>query len=405
MLLLYTKIGDFLLSEQFIILLLVIFILGFIATFLTKFSLIRNLVPSNIKLKTDLLRLYIFSLIILLIITLFYMLISRQFTFIPDPVVPYVFYILVLSILFDFKTVVPTALISIILIVFYNHLSRFDVNSPTFNLAVVITIISLSASIALGSIIRSFQKRILKEKEDLELLIRARDQFTSVTAHELKVPLTTIKLYSQLIEKKYKGAIDVSKLRNSARSINEETDKLLNMINDLLDFSKIQHNKLKLNPELFNLVLSLREIIKVIHSIYPDHNFVFFSTLRQAVVYADKLSIDRVLTNLLVNSAKYSNPGTKVIIKLIKKKDYFIASVKDQGIGIDEKIHSKIFNPFYQIKGGGQGLGLGLYITKTHIKLNKGDIWFESKVKKGSTFYISLPAAKNEKVKKSILSV
>ncbi|OGH38867.1 MAG: hypothetical protein A2905_05510 [Candidatus Levybacteria bacterium RIFCSPLOWO2_01_FULL_36_10] len=338
--------------------------------------------------------------------TLLYRIFNAKLVNLPDPVFPYLFYILVLAIIFKVRTAALTAVLSFFLIVYYILIPKYNFYSSSFNQVVALTLAGLGLSLLIGSIIRNFQQKILKQKEELELLVRARDQFTSVTAHELKVPLTTIKLYSQLIDKKYKGKekIDISKLQDSAKAINEETDKLLNMINDLLDFSRTQRNKLQIKPELLNLVPLVRERIKVMRGVYPDHKYVFILYVKNAIIYADHLSVERIFTNLLTNAARYSSSQSKITVGLNKKKKHYTVTVKDQGIGIEKKLQNKIFDPFYQGQHGGQGLGLGLYIAKTLTKLNKGEIWFRSRFKKGSTFYVSFPMAEKPKEQKEQLN-
>ncbi|OGH12247.1 MAG: hypothetical protein A2857_00580 [Candidatus Levybacteria bacterium RIFCSPHIGHO2_01_FULL_36_15] len=394
------------LGDAFILLILVVLIALFFFTFTSKIAWVRCFIPPRLKYKGNFVRLYILSLITLAAMTLLYRIFNAKLVNLPDPVFPYLFYILVLAIIFKVRTAALTAVLSFFLIVYYILIPKYNFYSSSFNQVVALTLAGLGLSLLIGSIIRNFQQKILKQKEELELLVRARDQFTSVTAHELKVPLTTIKLYSQLIDKKYKGKekIDISKLQDSAKAINEETDKLLNMINDLLDFSRTQRNKLQIKPELLNLVPLVRERIKVMRGVYPDHKYVFILYVKNAIIYADHLSVERIFTNLLTNAARYSSSQSKITVGLNKKKKHYTVTVKDQGIGIEKKLQNKIFDPFYQGQHGGQGLGLGLYIAKTLTKLNKGEIWFRSRFKKGSTFYVSFPMAEKPKEQKEQLN-
>ncbi|MCL5409832.1 MAG: HAMP domain-containing histidine kinase [Patescibacteria group bacterium] len=233
--------------------------------------------------------------------------------------------------------------------------------------------------------------------EDLKILIKARDQLSSVVAHELKTPLTTIKLCTELLLHNANNVNQKAKFIEKLMTIDQETDKITMLSNSLLDFYRILTGKLVLNLSLFNLAEFCQQKIAIMQSIYPHHQISYQSNLGNLVIRADKLRLDEVLTNLINNAVKYSRPGSSVKVQLANNDQTIQLTVQDRGIGIPPNKAKHIFDAFYQAKNStsntqdSAGLGLGLYISKEIISSHHGKIWFESQEKKGTTFFVSLP--------------
>lgn len=349
--------------------------------------------------KLQIFRNYVLFLLLLLLTTLVYLVIDTHIIHLPDPIILYGFYILGFTILFGTQAAIVASVVSVILIEYYLYEPRFTLlplHHP-INMFYVVFVVILG--LLIGKTIRQYQQGLLKKTEDLDLLIKARDQFSAVAVHELKTPLTTISLYSQVLNKQYKNKTASKVLQDSVQTITHETEKLNYMINDLLDFSRFQTNKFTLNAEVFNLADLCRDRIKVAQSLYPDHEYIFKQDIRNTNIYADQVAIDRVITNLLTNAGKYSSPGYKITVTLRKKHQEFMVSIKDRGKGIDKEHLDKLFEPFYQVENGKKGLGLGLHIAKSIVELHSGRIWVESKLAKGTTFFVSLPV-NNQKLKR-----
>jgi signal transduction histidine kinase len=343
------------------------------------------------------LRLYLVCLASILTITLVYWIVDTHYINIPDPVLPYTLIILIVTVLFSARTSIMTAIFSFFLFDYFLFEPRYQIYNSQDAISIFYAIIGLLITFYIGFRIRKYQHNLLQKTGDLEMLIKARDQFAAVTAHDLKNPISTIKLYTELLNKqsgKKAGKI----LTQSTSIIEKETDKLLAMINLLLDFSKLQRGKLKIKKMKFNLYLLCNERIKVMQTNYPSHNFEIESGLKSAPVYADRLSLDRVITNLLSNAAKYSAPDSTIILRLKKERKSYILKVEDNGKGISKEDQKNLFEPFYQSKESKQGLGLGLYIVKAIIELHKGSVAVKSQLGKGTSFILTLPSSANKSV-------
>jgi len=360
-------------------------------------TLVRSIFHEALREKQRFARNYIIMSILLFGVTLLYIIIDTHVISLPDPVIFYGFYLLGFTILFGIRVSLFTSILIIIFIEYYVYephtISLF--RRPSSLAYMAFTIIT---ALFLGQLIRQYHQKLLKKTEDLNLLIKARDQFSAIAVHELKTPLTTISLYSQVLDKQYKNKKASKILQDSVQTISHETNKLTYMINDLLDFSRFQNNKFALRPKVFNLDRLCKERVKVVQSMYPDHKYTFQQKVHNTAIYADRIALDRVLTNLLTNAGKYSQPGGKIVTKLQRQHKEFILSVKDEGAGIRSEHLERLFEPFYQVEGGKKGLGLGLHIAKSIIELHQGRMWVESRAGRGSTFFVSLPIkrAKNK---------
>lgn len=246
----------------------------------------------------------------------------------------------------------------------------------------------------------SFAIRNAQHHEDLEKLMQARDQFSSAVAHELKTPLSTIKLYTQLLIEKTKGQQELAEYRKGLQVIDEEVNRLTTQINSLVDFARIESGKIRPEKKIFSLRKACKGRVDVLQKLYPDHPFTFTSTVSHAPIFADQIRIEQIITNLLSNAARYSKEGKPIVLRLSRRSNDYMISVKDQGIGLLKDQVKQIFEPFYQVKHTEKfvqlekGLGLGLYIAKGIVQLHNGKIWVESEPGKGSTFYVTLSSLK-----------
>lgn len=235
--------------------------------------------------------------------------------------------------------------------------------------------------IAAASIINDItaQKELEKRKDD----------FISMASHELKTPLTSMSLYLSVLKARV-GKSDLKTLK-ILNSVQNQTLRLSELVNDLLDVSKIQTGKLNFNYEVFRIDELALEVVTDLQNTTTQS--IVLSKSSRTLVYGDKFRIYQVLTNLITNAIKYSSD--KILVKITKDKNDVTLSVKDFGIGISIEQKNKIFDKLYQVTGNNEktypGLGMGLYISKEIIKRHHGKIWVESKKGSGSTFYFSLP--------------
>lgn len=222
--------------------------------------------------------------------------------------------------------------------------------------------------------------------------ISLRDEFISVASHELKTPITSLKIYTQVLMNqlsKQQNGFSVKPLIK----MDEQINKLTNLINDLLNIAKVQTGKLEFNDEFFDLNELAKNTVEYVQPTVQNHKIVLRGQIKKKV-FGDKDRIGQVLTNLITNAIKYSPDSDKVIVQLRSEKDSAVICVQDFGIGIDEEHQKKIFERFYRVNNEKEktfpGLGLGLYISYQIVKRHGGDMSVVSSKGKGSIFRFTL---------------
>lgn len=228
--------------------------------------------------------------------------------------------------------------------------------------------------------------------EQLSKSLEARDLFISIASHELKTPLTSIILHTEMLAK------NVSKGEMPSR---EDVDKLLSeelrfskLIKELLQVNQIKTGGLAFNMERCRLSEIINHAIGDISYIFKDRRINFHNELKNQKTYiiGDYDKLLQVIINLLNNAVKYSKTGSPIDVALKYKSPNYVLKIKDQGIGITKKDIPYIFERFYQGKNyTSGGMGLGLYLVKHIIDSHNGQIKVESKFREGTTFTISLP--------------
>ena len=223
-----------------------------------------------------------------------------------------------------------------------------------------------------------------------ELEVKKND-FINMASHEFKTPLTSIKLYLDMLDIQLKKGD--KKASKTLRGLRDQTEKLQKIVNDLLDVSRLQTGKFRFEKEEFRLDLLVNEAVDNLQSL--GKHKINFSKSAKLVVLADKFRIYQVVTNLITNAIKYSPASSVINVKVSKFNNKALVSVEDFGIGIEKSEQQKIFDKLYQISDDTRqnfaGFGMGLYISKEIIKRHKGQIWVESVKDKGSTFFFTLP--------------
>lgn len=231
------------------------------------------------------------------------------------------------------------------------------------------------------------QKEIQRTREFEE----QKDMFISLASHELKTPLTSIRLFEEFLMQQAKKEHKTAYV-TYLKKMDMQIAKLASLITSLLDFTKIKVGRMSLNKSDFDIQEAITEAVEVAKDLYPTYSIVVNHT-PNLIVHADKDKIGQVLTNLVDNAIKYSLDKKKLVIGVHKKEDKIVVSLEDYGQGIPYNQQQKIFERFYQVspKASNPGLGLGLFICSEIIKHHGGKIWVESTEGKGSTFYFSLP--------------
>lgn len=236
-------------------------------------------------------------------------------------------------------------------------------------------------------------------------LEKQKDEFLSIASHELKTPITSTKAYGEVLKRLFLRKNDTQSVKLLEKMDNQLV-KVTNLINDLLDISKIEAGKIRFNKELFDFDDMVKEVVDLIQLSTEDHTLEV-NLDADVEVYADRERIGQALTNLLTNAIKYSPQADRVVITTKVIDDEVQCLVRDFGIGIEKEKQVQLFQRFYRVSGPQlhtfQGLGLGLYITHEIISRSGGKIWVESLPREGSLFTFSLPTA-NAKLTKKILS-
>lgn len=224
---------------------------------------------------------------------------------------------------------------------------------------------------------------------------RKKDEFLSIASHELKTPLTSVKAYIQLLERMPDVKKD-SKFATYISRAQNQVNKLDSLIADLLDISKIENGKLKVNKKLFDMEKLIESATETIHYTH-SHVQVKIERRGDAItreVNGDAVRIEQVLINFLTNAIKYSPDSDKVIVHTAADRESVYVGVQDFGIGIPEHKKSNIFTKFYRVEESSvkfQGLGIGLYICAEIVKLHNGTYGIESSTGQGTTFYFTIP--------------
>jgi PAS domain S-box-containing protein len=227
-------------------------------------------------------------------------------------------------------------------------------------------------------------------------LQQQKDNFIAIASHELKTPVTSIKAYTQVLERMLMAKGDITEAGMIGR-MDKQIDRLISLIGDLLDATKINTDKLQFNDRAFDFNEMLTELIEDLEHSSGKHYFTKKFTA-EGFVFGDRERIGQVITNLVTNAIKYSPNSTEIIIHSEIKNNEVHVCVEDFGIGIPKRSLEKVFEQFYRVSGDMQhtfpGLGLGLYISSEIIKREGGTIWVNSEEGKGSAFCFSLPLYK-----------
>jgi len=230
---------------------------------------------------------------------------------------------------------------------------------------------------------------IKKQMADLEAKNVEMESFTYTVSHDLKSPLITINGFAGVILEKIKNAeyedldIDLNRIVNA-------TGKMQELLKDLLELSKI--GRMSSVFAQINMNILVNEVVELLQGIIKAKNINIIVEENLPDVTADKQRIKEVVQNLIENAVKFMNNKENAFIKIgfkkINNENAFF--VQDNGVGIDEKYHQKIFGLFDKLNQHSEGTGIGLALVKRIIELHNGKVWVESELNKGSTFYFTI---------------
>lgn len=241
------------------------------------------------------------------------------------------------------------------------------------------------------------RKRASEEARQLEILKKLDQLRTNLLAnvsHELRTPLTTIKGYSTMLID-YEDRLDPIEKRQDLEAIDRAADRLTELVDNLLDMSRLEAGMLKLYKVPTDLAQLIQGVVTEARVRALDHTILLEIKGELPALCIDVRRIHQVLDNLIDNAIKYSPQATEVVVSVRQEGRELLVSVADQGEGIPAEELSKVFDRMYRIENkltpGVAGIGLGLALAKGMVEAHGGRIWVESELGKGSTFFFTLP--------------
>ncbi|MFS1513898.1 HAMP domain-containing sensor histidine kinase [Chengkuizengella sp. SCS-71B] len=219
---------------------------------------------------------------------------------------------------------------------------------------------------------------------------KMKNEFISSISHEIRTPLTSIKGWSETI---VSGNLsDKQETIEGLHTIQDETERLIGLVEELLDFSRYQTNSLTLNKKPLNLTKLMNEVIFQMKTKLKEKNMnTVFHVDQELHIVGDKNRLKQVLINLLDNAIKYSPIETTITLKIEENEKNVKFHISDEGVGIDKTQLNSVTKMFYQVDANQSGTGLGLAICQKIISLHQGHLNIESSKNEGTTVTVSLP--------------
>jgi signal transduction histidine kinase len=244
--------------------------------------------------------------------------------------------------------------------------------------------------------LKMMKEEIEERNADLQNLNDQKNELLGIAAHDIRNPITVIKGYADLLLSYSEGNLTPEQ-KEMIAIIQKNSQFMVHLLSDLLDISAIESGKLNLSLQNMDLVPIIQENLDLNRLISNQKkiNLTLKAEKDLPLILFDKSKIQQVLNNLISNAIKYSFPESEVVISVFQKDKTVVVSISDRGQGIPQNELEKLFKPFQKTSvkstGGEKSTGLGLMIAKKIVNGHHGEIWVESHVGDGSTFYFSLP--------------
>jgi signal transduction histidine kinase len=247
----------------------------------------------------------------------------------------------------------------------------------------------------INALLLRHQEEMEKRSEELERLNQVKDKFFSIISHDLRSPINAL---SGLLDLLDKGAVKPAELPNHLHELKIRFNHTRTLLNNLLDWTLLQMDKLNLQPTRIDLHRIVEENIQLLGSVQTKKIDLINEMPLQSVAFADANTTNLVIRNLMTNATKFTNDGGKVTIGAEEGSHQWTIFVRDNGVGMNSEVLKILFDKTapYTTRGTAneKGTGLGLILCKEFVEKNGGKIWVNSEEGKGSTFYFTLPKPK-----------
>ncbi|MDD3296268.1 MAG: HAMP domain-containing sensor histidine kinase [Candidatus Omnitrophica bacterium] len=245
--------------------------------------------------------------------------------------------------------------------------------------------------------IKERTNELVKSLREIEVISKAKSDFISSVSHELRTPLTSVKGFSSLLADERFGKLP-QEAKQRLLKIDENVNKLMEIVNTLLDISRIESGKMELKISTFDIVRLIKEVTDFLSPQIEEKNLQLSVSLPEKInVFMDKNLIERVLINIINNAIKFTPEKGKITVKCEKGANETTVSIADTGYGMSKEDSGKIFQEFFRAANPEsskvKGTGLGLSLVKRIIETHKEKIWVESEINKGTVFYFTLKCA------------
>ncbi|MBC7878421.1 MAG: HAMP domain-containing protein [Anaerolineales bacterium] len=243
-------------------------------------------------------------------------------------------------------------------------------------------------------------QELAEARDDAVLANKSKSEFVSVVSHELKLPMTSIKGYSDLMLAGATGPLNENQI-TFLTTVRNNVNRMATLVSDLTDISRIESGNIRIEPRSVPVWDVVDEVVNLTRTQIDQKNQTVSLDIPEGLpkIWCDRNRFSQILTNLVSNANKYTPEGGVVHVQAMQANGMIQMKVQDNGLGMAPEDQEKLFSKFFRSADDkvreAPGTGLGLSITKNLIELQGGKIWFESEFRKGTTFYFTMPISQN----------
>ena len=243
-------------------------------------------------------------------------------------------------------------------------------------------------------------QELAEARDDAVAANKSKSEFVSVVSHELKLPMTSIKGYSDLMLSGATGALNENQA-NFLNTIRNNVNRMATLVSDLADISRIESGNIRLEPREVPVWDVIDEVVTLTRTQVTQKNQTVTVNIPNELpkAWCDRNRLAQILTNLVSNANKYTQEGGAIVVHATREDGMIQIKVEDNGLGMAPEDQEKLFSKFFRSADEkireAPGTGLGLSITKNLIELQGGKIWFESEFRKGTSFFFTVPVSKD----------